>query len=98
MSEAKLEKLKEREDKIKEQIKQEKAKQRAIKQRARNHRLIEVGAILESATGVDFIDKADREILLKVLTEKRQGSNGYEYSIASMIVNAIQKHTKIDEY
>ena len=47
----KLDNLLEREKKIKAQIQQEKAKMKAAERKARNHRLIQVAAILESAIG-----------------------------------------------
>lgn len=47
----KLDNLLEREKKIKAQIQQEKAKMKAAERKARNHRLIQVAAILESEIG-----------------------------------------------
>lgn len=56
----KLEDLLEKEKKIKAQIQQEKAKMKAAERKARNHRLIQVAAILESAIG-RTIEKEDFE-------------------------------------
>jgi hypothetical protein len=47
----KLDNLLEREKKIKAQIQAEKAKMKAAERKARNHRLIQVAAILESEIG-----------------------------------------------
>lgn len=98
MSESRLEQLKQREAKIKAQIKQEKAKMKALERRARNHRLIEVGAVLESDVGVNFTNKEDRQILHEVLTEKHTSSSGYTYTIAEMILSNIKKKTHIHSY
>ena len=57
MDNKKLEKLKERESQIKEQIKQEKAKLKAQERKARNHRLIELGALIESRCGELDLEK-----------------------------------------
>jgi hypothetical protein len=57
MDNKKLEKLKEREAQIKEQIKQEKAKLKAQERKARNHRLIELGALIESRCGELDLEK-----------------------------------------
>ena len=91
MDNKKLEKLKEREAQIKEQIKQEKAKLKAQERKARNHRLIEIGCIMESALGAEFMESVDKNNLYEALIEKRVGGNGYEYTISNMIVNAIIK-------
>ena len=57
MESTKLEKLKEREAQIKEQIKQEKQKIKAQERKARNHRLIELGALVESKCGELYLEK-----------------------------------------
>ena len=88
MDNNKLEKLKEREAQIKEQIK---AKLKAQERKARNHRLIEVGCIMEAALGAEFMESVDKNNLYEALIEKRVGGNGYEYTISNMIVNAIIK-------
>lgn len=69
MSETKLEKLQAKEAQIKEQIKQEKAKLRAQERKARNHRLIEVGATVESVLGRP-IEKEDLPKLQKFLQDQ----------------------------
>jgi hypothetical protein len=97
MDNKKLEKLKEREALIKEQIKQEKAKLKAQERKARNHRLIEVGATIESALGIEFTKSVDIKHLYEALTEKRVGGSGYEYTVSSMIVNAILKKEDNDK-
>lgn len=72
MSESKLEKLKEREAKIKAQIKQEKAKAKAQERKARNHRLIEIGAMFESALG-RAVEKSEMDKLNNYFKQQQEG-------------------------
>ena len=62
MSEKTLEKLKAQRAQINARIKQENAKIKAQKRKARNHRLIEIGAMLESAIGRP-VEKEEMEAL-----------------------------------
>ena len=90
----KLEKLKERERILKEQIKREQAKINARNRKVRTKRLIEVGATLETALGVEFPEPNDRQNLYEALTKIRTNQSGYEYNLAKMIVNDIRKIQK----
>ena len=94
MSKDKLEKLKERERILKEQIKREQAKINARNRKVRTKRLIEVGATLENALGVEFPEPNDRQNLYEALTKIRTNQSGYEYNLAKMIVNDIRKIQK----
>jgi hypothetical protein len=91
MSQAQIEKLEKEIAQKKERLKQEKAKLKAQERKARNHRLIEVGATVESALGIEFMNSVDIKHLYETLMEKRVSGNGYEYTISDMIVNAIIK-------
>lgn len=53
-------------------IKQLKARQSATERKERTHRLIEIGAIIESGIGVELKEKEQREALLKLLTKKEK--------------------------
>jgi hypothetical protein len=97
MSQAQIEKLEKEIAQKKERLKQEKAKLKAQERKARNHRLIEVGATIESALGIEFMRSIDIKHLHEALTEKRMGSSGYEYTVSSMIVNAILKKEDNDK-
>lgn len=91
MSEDKLEKLKERERILKEQIKREQSKINTKNRKARTKRLIEVGATVEAALGAEFPEKVDRENLYTTLTEIKKNQSGYEYTLARMIINSLNR-------
>lgn len=57
MSQAQIEKLEKEIAQKKERLKQEKAKLKAQERKARNHRLIELGALIESICGELDLEK-----------------------------------------
>ena len=71
MADTRLEKLQEKEAQIKAQIKQEKAKLKSQERKARNHRLIEIGAMVESALGRP-VEKDEMERLNSYFRQQRE--------------------------
>ena len=67
-----------------ERLKDLKERQR----KARTHRLSDTGGIIESVTGIQFTEKADRERLKKVLTKTRKRHDGSTYTWADSIAQA----------
>lgn len=67
-----------------ERLKKLKAKQRA----ARTHRLVETGAVVEKALGIEFTEKGDREQLLRVLCKTRRRSDDSTWTWAEAIAQA----------
>ncbi len=62
--------LKKKQEQLKAQEKMLKTKQSQKARKERTKRLIEVGAVLEKACGMEFTTKEDRERLLSILTEE----------------------------
>ena len=68
---------------LEQQIEAKREELRKLEQRARNEerkartkRLIEVGAIVEGALGIEFIEKDDRERLARLLARTRRTGDG----------------------
>ena len=89
--------LEERESQLKAQKKKLKAQQSQRERKARTKRLIETGAVVEKALGVDFTETEDRKALLEVLTETRTTQNGHSYTLSKMIVDALQKKVNFED-
>ena len=70
-----------------EKLRKLKAKRRSDKEKARRHRLIETGAVVEAATGIQFIEKADRERLSAILRETHQHDDGGTWTWADAIAS-----------
>lgn len=71
-----------------EHLKKLKAKQRAEARAARTHRLVETGAVVEKALGIEFTEKGDREQLLRVLCKTRRRNDGSTWTWAEAIAQA----------
>lgn len=71
-----------------EHLKKLKAKQRAEARAARTHRLVETGAVVEKALGIEFTEKGDREQLLRVLCKTRRRNDGSAWTWAEAIAQA----------
>lgn len=82
-----------RENKLKQQKKKLKAEQSKQARNARTKRLIEVGAIVEKALGVEFDSPEKKEKLLSILTQERQGRNGSIYSYGSYFREQIEEQS-----
>lgn len=73
-----------------ERLKKLKQKQRNEERTARTHRLVETGAIVEVALGIEFVEKADRERLQRILTKRRERSGGGTWTWADAIAQAFR--------
>lgn len=80
-----------RENRLKQQKKKLKAEQSKQARNARTKRLIEVGAIVEKAIGIEFDTPEKKEQLMAILTQERQGRNGSTYSYGSFFRDLIEK-------
>lgn len=69
-----------------ERLKDLKERQR----KARTHRLSETGGLIESVTGIQFAEKADRERLKQVLTKPRKRHDGSTFTWADSIAQAYE--------
>ena len=71
-----------------ERLRKLKKKQRNEERAARTHRLVETGAVVEAALGIEFIEKEDRERLQRILTKRRVRSDGSMWTWAEAIAQA----------
>ena len=71
-----------------ERLRKLKKKQRNEERAARTHRLVETGAVVEAALGIEFIEKEDRERLQRILTKRRERSDGSMWTWAEAIAQA----------
>ena len=62
--------------------------------KARNHRLIEIGAIVEQATGLAFETDEQRQALSAALNERLQYTNGVPFTRGSDIADAVEMRLK----
>lgn len=76
-----------------EHLKKLKRKQRNEERAARTHRLVETGAVVEAALGVEFTEKVDRERLSAVLREPHKYDGGGTWTWADAIADAYNKRT-----
>ena len=61
---------------IKKEIRKLEQRQAAAERKARTHRLVEVGAIFEQATGLTFDTEDSRAILSEVLNQRLRYNDG----------------------
>lgn len=81
--EERIEKLKQRQAQLKAQEKKLLAQKSKAERNARTKRLIEVGAIVEKAIGIELDTPEKKEKLQKILLQERQARNGNTYSYAA---------------
>lgn len=74
-----------------ERLRKLKRRQRNEERAARTHRLVETGAVVEAALGIEFIDKADRERLMGVLTERHRRDDGQTWTWADALAHAYER-------
>lgn len=67
---------------IKKEIRKLEQRQAAAERKARTHRLVEVGAILEQATGLTFDTEDSRAILSEVLNDGSTSTRGEDIAAA----------------
>lgn len=89
--------LQQKKAKIIEQEKKLKAKIAKEERNKRTKRLVETGAVIESALGMQFDTKEEREKLLHVLTCARESQNGNSFSLANFIVQNYQSYNVTNE-
>lgn len=70
------------------ELKKLKAQAKGEERKARTKRLIETGATIENALGIEFSEKVDREILQGVLLERHGRNDGSEWTWAEAIARA----------
>ena len=88
--EERIEKLKQRQAQLKAQEKKLLAQKSKAERNARTKRLIEVGAIIEKALGIEF-DTPEKKIKLQnLLLQERSGRNNSTYSYASFFRSQIE--------
>lgn len=81
-----------KENKLKQQKKKLKAEQSKQARNARTKRLIEVGAIIEKAIGIEFDTPEKKEQLLSLLTTERSNKYGVTYTYAAYFRDQMMKH------
>lgn len=74
-----------------ERLKKLKKKQRNEERAARTHRLVETGAVVEAALGIEFTEKVDRERLSAILRESHKHDGGGTWTWAGAIADAYSK-------
>ncbi len=89
--------LQKKQSQLKAQEKALKAKQAQKERKNRTKRLIEIGAILEKATGITFDSQPKKEALLEVLTKERMGRYGTFYTYGNNIRQLMEKEIKRQE-
>lgn len=94
--EERLAEIEAKENRLKQQKKKLKAEQSKKARNARTKRLIEIGAIVEKALGIELDTPGKREKLLNLLIEEREARNGNTYSYASFFRNKIKEIEKSD--
>lgn len=74
-----------------ERLRRLKAQARSEERKARTKRLIETGAVVESALGMELATQEQREALAAVLREERAGNDGSRWTWAAAISDAVTK-------
>lgn len=82
-----------RENRLKQQKKKLKAKQSKQARNARTKRLIEVGAIVEKALGMELDTPEKKEKLLQILVQERRGRDNSTYTYGSYFHDQIDKQS-----
>jgi len=81
-----------KQEKLKQEMRKLKNKQSQEERKKRTKRLIEVGAVVEKALGMEFETEQQREQLLAVLSEIKQNrQTGEQYSWGTAIANAVKR-------
>lgn len=73
---------------LKKELKDLEKKKAAAERKARTHRLVEIGAILEQATGLTFDTEDRRRALSTALNEQLYYSNGVAFTRGGDIASA----------
>ena len=73
---------------LKKELKDLEKKKAAAERKARTHRLVEIGAILEQATGLTFDTEDSRRALSTALNEQLYYSNGVAFTRGGDIASA----------
>lgn len=73
---------------LKKELKDLEKKKAAAERKARTHRLVEIGAILEQATGLAFDTEDSRRALSTALNEQLYYSNGEAFTRGGDIARA----------
>lgn len=73
---------------LKKELKDLEKKKAAAERKARTHRLVEIGAILEQATGLTFDTEDSRRSLSAALNEQLYYSNGVAFTRGGDIASA----------
>ena len=73
---------------LKKELRDLEKKKAAAERKARTHRLVEVGAILEQATGLTFDTEDSRRALSTALNEQLYYSNGVAFTRGGDIASA----------
>lgn len=73
---------------LKKELKDLEKKKAAAERKARTHRLVEIGAILEQATGLTFDTEDGRRALSTALNEQLYYSNGVAFTRGGDIASA----------
>mgnify|MGYP000229294294 FL=1 len=76
---------------LKKELKDLEKKKAAAERKARTHRLVEIGAILEQATGLTFDTEDSRRTLSTALNEQLYYSNGVAFTRGGDIASACGK-------
>lgn len=89
--EERIEELQKRQAQLKAKEKALKAKQSQADRKARTKRLIEVGAIVEKAIGLEIDSQARKDKLLEILTKERPGKQGSTYTYGNTFQQWIER-------
>ena len=73
---------------LKKELRDLERKKAAAERKARTHRLVEIGAILEQATGLTFDTEDSRRALSTALNEQLYYSNGVAFTRGGDIASA----------
>lgn len=74
-----------------QRIKELKKRNSEEEKKKRTKRLIETGAVIESALGMEFDTEEKRKALLSILTEERLSNNNTSYTYGSNFKATIEK-------
>ncbi len=72
-----------------ERLRKLRAQAKSAERKARTKRLIETGAVVEKALGIELAEQADRERLLAVLCKPRTGNDGGTWTWASELAREL---------
>ena len=92
--EEKLSDIEAKKNKLNQQLKKLKSEQAKKERNARTKRLIEVGAIVEKAIGIELDTPEQKEKLMAILTQEHTNKNGAKYSYASYFRKLLERTDK----